>query len=333
MPITPPTPIAGQVGPSGNQPYVSQMNFGQMIGAAMSWNPNCDGSQTSIFINNAVRKLYDRRLWYGLLLKGQLSTPPLVTGGTVSVTVGSPTVTGTGTSWTANLVGRSLRVGYTNPIYNIIAVNVGAQTLTLELPWAGITYPNIGYFIAQYYYSIPNIKYIYSAKNLQLQYRLWCGVTQEFLDNVDPSRLQLVYTKAIASMPPDKDGNWQCELWPASTIQQALPYLAYVQPPNLVNDSDVLPAYIRADIIVNHAIADVLRYRMLENKWYPPAIAMQISKEKMAEFESEALRMEWADEQLLRQDIITWEEQMPMADLGLSGAMWDAMSPVLGGGW
>jgi len=33
----------------------------------------------------------------------------------------------------------------------IIAMNQFTQTLTLELPWAGVSYPTgIGYFIAQY---------------------------------------------------------------------------------------------------------------------------------------------------------------------------------------
>jgi hypothetical protein len=331
MSLTPPIPIAGQVGPSGRLPYVQQMNFGQMIGQCVAWNPNLDPSQAAVNINSAVRKLYDRRLWYGLMVKGQIVTPGFYSVGQVNLTLGSASVVGIGTSFNASMVGQALRVGYTNPIYNIIAVP-NATTLILELPWGAPSFGPTGYYITQYYYSIPNVKYIYSAKNLQLQYRLWTNVAQNFLENVDPSRLRVMYPWVIATMPPDPNGNYQVELWPASLNQQAIPYLAYVQPPNLVNDSDSLPAYIRCDVVVAHATADALRYRTKDNPYYSEAVALQIASEKMKEFEMEARMMEAADENAFRQDVQNSWEQFPYLDAmtgqRLGGSMIAAMSPV-----
>lgn len=303
--------IANQIGPtSAVTPYVQQMNFAQMIGQLLSYNPNFSSSQADVTLNSIVRKVYDRRLWYGLMVKGQIVTPGTTTGGTIALTLGSASVVGTGTAFTASMIGQSLRVGFINPIYNIINVDVTNQVLTLELPWGSPSVSATGYFITQYYYSFPNLNYFYSVKNLQLMYRLWTNLTQAFLDNVDPSRMQLIYPKVVAQMPPDTNGNYQVELWPASQIQQALPYLAYVQPPNLVNDGDSLPPYIRADIVVAHGIADALMWRPKDNSFYSESSAMTIASAKMKEFESELVRMEWQDENRYRQDCLNFAETL-----------------------
>lgn len=338
-----PVQIPNQVNPTynvtGNLPYSQQQNFGQLKGEVAQWNPNADFPMIDTWINNALRVLLDRRLWYGLLVKGQIVSSGLYSTGTVTTVAGSPTVTGIGTAWTTALVGQALRVGYTSPIYNIVAVNPVAQTLTLELPWGGFAYSGIGYYITQYYYSIPNIKFIYTAVNLQLQYRLWTNVAQTLLDNIDPSRLRVLYPYVLATMPPDPQGNYQVEMWPASCTPIAFPYKAYVQPPNLVNDSDSLPPFIRCDVVVARAISDALRYRTKDNPYYSEVVALQIAKEKMAEFESEVARMEGMDENLWRQDYLNSNETYPYLDLltGLrpGGDFIRAMTPEsgYGDGW
>src|SRR5687768_16580200 len=51
--------------------------------------------------------------------------------GTVTVAAGSGTVTGAGTAWTAAMVGRQIRIAGEYTFFYILAVNTGAQTLTL----------------------------------------------------------------------------------------------------------------------------------------------------------------------------------------------------------
>ena len=153
---------------------------------------------------------------------------------------------------------------------------------------------------------------------------------QAFIETEDPSRLRIVYPWLLATMPPDANGNYQFELWPASMTQQALPYLAYVQPPTLVNDADNFPAFFRGDIVVAGAVSNALRFRTKDNPYYSEAVAMQIAKEKSAEFEAEALHMEQVDENLFRQDVISAMEQFPYLDPRTGarpgGGMYDAMS-------
>ncbi len=330
MPITLPPPIANQITPSGNAPYTQQYNFGQAIGQCISWNPNLDAAMASTMINDSLRKLIDRRTWLGLMTKGQLVTSGFYSTGQVITTLNSNEIQGVGTSWTTALIGQSIRVGYTAPIYNILNVNVPDQILTIELPFGcNFTSPS-GYFITQYYYSFPNIKYIYSAKNLQLQYRLWTNMPQQFIETVDPARLRIVYPWLMATMPPDTNGNYQVELWPASMTQQAIPYLAYVQPPTLTSDDDNFPAFFRGDIVVAGAVSNALRYRTKDNTYYSESVALAIAKEKSAEFEMEALHMEQVDENLFRQDTMSFMETFPLLDprsgARPGGAMYEAMS-------
>jgi len=286
-------------------------------------------------LNDSLRKLIDRRTWLGLMTKGQIITPGFYSTGQVNTALGSNIITGVGTTWTPAMVGQSIRVGYTSPIYNIIAFN-STTSLTVELPF-GCNFPSpSGYFITQYYYSIPNIKYIYSMKNLQLQYRMWTNMPQQFIETEDPARMRIVYPWLAATMPPDANGNYQVELWPAAMTQQALPYLAYVQPPNLVLDDDNFPPFFRGDVIIAGAVANALRYRTKDNPYYSEAVALQIAKEKMSEFEVEALHMEQADENLFRKDVLTFSEQFPLVDPYTGarggGSMLSAMSATMGDG-
>jgi hypothetical protein len=331
MPIVPPQSVVNQITPSGNAPYAQEQNFGQMLGEGIAWNPNVDSAMVGVFINHAIRKIYDRKLWYGLMTKGQIVTPGFYSTGSVSCVLGSPTITGIGTSWTTALIGQSLRVGYTAPIYNIIDVNPLAQTLTLELPWGLSSISSSGYFVTQYYYSIPNIRFIYSAKNLQLFYRLWTSVPQSYLDNIDPSRLRLIYPCIMATMPPDANGNYQFELWPASMTQMAIPYLAYIQPPKLVDDNDNLPAFMRSDVIMMAVIADCLRYRTKDNPYYSESVALSIAAQKQKEFEMEVQHMDQMDENLYRSDVLSFEESWPRLDPSSGiplGSGYDAMLPI-----
>ena len=100
--------ITNQIVPSGQQPYVNQMNFGQLVGRVNGYNPSCSPSVVQNLINNVVRRVYDRRSgrWYGLMTKGQLVAPGFYSTGTITVTQGSDIVTGVGTTFTPSMVGQ-----------------------------------------------------------------------------------------------------------------------------------------------------------------------------------------------------------------------------------
>jgi hypothetical protein len=264
-----------------------------------------------------------------MFVKGQVVCPQATTQGTATATLGSTSVQGSnGTAWTDALLGRQFRIGYNNPIYTIVDVDVTAQVLTLELPWGGPTSTS-GYFIVAYYQNLgPNIKYVREMLNMQLGYRMDCRKTQTWLNKQDPWRQKQNFPWAAVPLVVDPDGNYLVELYPVPWVQQALPFLAYVQPPNLVNDTDSLPAYIRCDIITKFAISRALVWRGPKlNKYYDAAQSRQF----LAEFEGELLHMANADENLYRTQVELYTE---LPEYSTGGATWNAQHAVMaGGGW
>ena len=331
MPVIPPltnVTIPWQVLPTpGVTPYIQQQNFSAMIGECLSWNPDA-AAMIPIWLNGGLRVVLDRRTWFGLFIKGQLTCPQATTAGTVQVTNGSNIVQGVSTSWTAALVGQQFRIGYNAPIYTITGVDPVGQQLTLELPWGSYSSAGTGYFILQYYYNLGgNVKYLKCMTNMQLGYKFRLHMTQDWLNGLDPWRQNQNWPWAAVPMPLDPTGNYLVELYPASWIQQAFPFLAYVQPPNLVNDNDSLPAYIRTDIVTKYAIAKALVWRGPKlNKYYDAAQ----SRAMMAEFEGELQNMAEADENLYRINIAFDGEDYPYYTPG--GAMFEASHAMVAGG-
>jgi len=324
MPVTVPPTIPQQITPSGVAPYNQQYNFGQAIGSVVSWNPSCSIPQIQNFLNDGVREVVGRRLWYGNLTRGQIVTSGMYSTGSVQVTLGSTSVQGIGTNWTQSINGTpitnmSLRVGYYAPIYNVIALDQTRQVLTIDLPWGNPSVTSTGYFLIQQYFSIPNLKFFFSVRNLQLYYRLGTNYSQSFIDNYDPTRLILMYPRLVATMPPDPNGNYQFELWPAANTQQCLPWTGYISPRILVDDLDNFPAYMRSDAIVSYAASQALMWRPKDNPNYSEATALQLSDRKLKEFESRINTASQEDENLWRQDI-TMAEEMQLPLIGPDGA-------------
>lgn len=327
MPLIPNSAVVipQQVLPDGSSPAVNQMATAAALGQIQFWNPDLSQPKLLALLNNSLRKVVDRKCWLSLFVKGQVISPQATTQGQVSVTLGSPIVTGNGTAWTQALVGQQFRIGYNNPIYSIISVDDTAtpQTLTLELPWGS---PSVvsGYFIAQNYFNFgPNIKYVKTMVNMQMGIKFQLHATQDTLNTIDPWRMNVNFPWMAAGMPLAQDGSYLMELYPASWIQQAFPFMAYIQPSNLVNDTDPFPAYFRGDIIIKDAIADALVIGgPKNNKYYDAAESMR----KRQDFEGELLRMANADENLYRTEVTKFGEDMPYYSTG--GAFWNAVHGV-----
>lgn len=346
MPIVPPVtpitpilstggPLVNQVLPNGSKPYVNQQTFAQLIGNVSTENPDMPIPAIQVSLNSHVRKIYDRRTWFGLMVRGQITTLPIVIGGSCQLIQGNNLVQGFNTSWNSSLVGRQFRQGYNTPLYTIIQVDQANQVIALEMPWGGPSNASSSYFIVQQYYNLgPNIKYIHTAKNLIMAWRLHLSYTQQSLDAIDPWRLQTFSPRALAKMPTDPSGNYLVELWPTSCIIQALPFIATVQPPNLRYDTDSLPPYIRTDILAKFGIADAKVFRgPNQNKYYDAAEAGRLRQEAEAELVSLAL----ADENLYRQSLLfKWEEMKMAPDIYAMGGASYAVNHAVeasSGGW
>lgn len=141
------------------------------------------------FVRSRFRDIRRKKLWSWRVAQGQFITPAAYTTGLASATLNSPIVTGTGTAWTAALLGLQFRFGAVAPIYTVVSVDSPTQ-LTLDAPFGGIPPANpTGYQIFTAYLTPPaDFQDFISVKDTFNNYRLWLHLSQEELDTYDAQR-------------------------------------------------------------------------------------------------------------------------------------------------
>jgi hypothetical protein len=311
--ITSPCPL-----PPPNQLY----SFRQLVGRLLQYNPDLPVTVAQALIRESYRRIIDHRSWYGLMVKGSVMVPDAYTQGTVTVTTGSPTVTGNNTNWTPDMIGRQFRIGFQTPIYTIVDVP-NATTLTLDLPWQGKNFSGVGYLIFKNIVSFGDrIRQLLAVVNQTQGYRLRLDIPQEVLNLYDTWRQTTGWTFLVASAPPDPCGTPQWELYPAPTVQQSFPFIAYIQPPDLVNDNDYPWTFIRGDVILYGALPQALTFRgPRENKYYD----MQAAAYYQSLFQQELEKMAAVDDQLYPKDLMWDFARYPFTSLGAT--FWQSHDP------
>lgn len=107
------------------------------------------------WVTNAFRRVAERRRWSWLIKYGQFVVPAVYNTGTVTVTRFATTVTGLGTTWTTDMVGRQFRIGTATPIYTIADVT-STTTLELDAAWGSTTTSGTTYEIYQCFFTPPS---------------------------------------------------------------------------------------------------------------------------------------------------------------------------------
>ena len=317
MPVVTVNPITvpGQV----NQTQIAastQKNFRQQIGEVLQWNPEANALMVKSWLNNAYRQILDKRLWYGLMVRGQIQVPNVYTTGTATFTLGSATVQGYGTSWTTDMIGRQIRSGFSTGFYNIAAVDASNQKITLDLPWGNPTVTQAGYTIMQVWVTLGyNIKMVLWAVNQRQGYPLAVNVPQKYVNARDTWRTTTGWTRWLVNMPPSAKGEPMYELWPAPTFQQAFPFCAYTQTRDMEEDTDYPAAFVRSDILVKEAVKDALLFRK-DSPYYDPTTAAIKHKEFLSDVED----LKMMDDNLYPKDLL-WDVQEGAG----GGGVWDQM--------
>lgn len=294
MPVVPATisyAVTGQVN-LVSQPGSQQLNFKQMLGELASWNPDAPAPMLARWLQNSYRRIIDYRNWYGCMVRGQVNSPATYNTGTVAVTNGSATITGTGTTWTSAMVGRQFRTGMTTPIYTIKTFT-SPTSMELDIPWGEATATGSGYSIFQNVYDFGyNVKQLLRVVNKRQGFNFILGLPQAWLDENDPWRSAIGFTYAAVGHPPSSAGSAVYEFYPIPNIVQSFPFIAYIQPPDLSEDNPYALSFIRTDVIVLGALPDALLYRGKDNKYYNPQVAAY--KDKI--FREELAKMSAMDE-------------------------------------
>jgi hypothetical protein len=236
-----------------------------------------------------------------LLVRGQVTVPSVYSTGTATFTLGSTAVQGFGTAWTPAMINEQIRAGFSTGWYNIQSVDSTHQVITLDLPWGNPTVTSVGYQIVQTWVTLgPNVKRILAMVNQRQGWPMILDQPQAVGNAGDTWRTTTGWSYMVLSKEPRADGSPQWEIYPAPTFQQVFPYLAYVQPPDLVNDNDFPVTFVRSDVIVLPAIKQALLYRGKDSRYYDP----QTAGIKEQEFKEELAKMELNDDNQYPKDVL-----------------------------
>ena len=154
--------------------------------------PAVDFALSQQLIQDSWRTLQSMREWSWRRRSGIFAPPNLYQTGTVTTNVaaGNPTLlTGSGTVWTPDMIGRQIRVGgLLNPYYTIVAFQ-SPTAILIDAPWAGTDVVNQTYQMLQIWYPVPDdFNYFYTIVSIKDAYRLWTNITAHELSMLDPQR-------------------------------------------------------------------------------------------------------------------------------------------------
>jgi hypothetical protein len=231
--------------------------YGQIQDRLINAFPELSPTRIADIINSSYQRLLSRRKWSFLYDVTNLSTIAPYTTGTVDVTQGSATVTGTSTVWTSAMVGRQLRVADDSGFYKIKTVTP-PDSITLDTVYAGITKTAQGYSIFQNLYSLSS-----SCRNLlSIVYQMkLIEKDLYFVDRYDPDRLTTGQPEWFIKRGKDSNGYLQIELWPIPDDAYPLRYSYIKSVSDMSKDSD-LPV-INSTLLEMEATIECLRWSAL----------------------------------------------------------------------
>jgi hypothetical protein len=298
-----------QVSFGGQQAASTQLSYRQMLNEVLAWNPNLDSMLAGRFINNYYRKVIDKRSWYGLKIKGQLTAAAPYNQGTVTVTQGNALVNGVGTNWPVtpqnqpgSIIGLQFRTSFTLGYQTIVNVLSPTQ-LQLDTPYPSQTLSDTGYQIMEAYCNFgANIKRLLWATNQQQGWPMKVNWPVETLNQWDAWRISIGWSTHFFTRAPAPDGSMLAEVWPTPYALQTFPFEAYMQPPDLVKDSDAMVAWIASDLIVKRAAADAIMHPSNKNR---DAFSLQVATQFLGEFKERCEELEQSDNDMDQKDV-TW---------------------------
>lgn len=176
------------------------------------------------------------------------------------MTQNSAIVQGVGTAFTSSMANLQLMLGNQAPIYDIISVDVGAQTLTLSAPFVGASSTGNTYEVTYIYIRMPSdFRELQKVKDPSNNWCLYTNITQEQIDWFDPKRTyssSTPWTLAAATISP-VDGVVRYELYPRRRSAHLYNYGYFKQPALMTAPSDS-PIYpLRGDVIREGALSEL----------------------------------------------------------------------------
>ena len=259
------------------------------------------------WINNAFRRVAERRAWTWLQKRGQFLTATVYDTGTVAVTHNSTAVVGTGTTFTAAMAGRQFKIAG-SPIYTIATFTNGTN-LVLDDEYGGDTDATAEYQIYKCYMDMPtdfhSFMGIWDAESGDV---LNWTTTQSELNARDAGRTNTgdpfcaafldYYTQSgeTISVP-------RYELWPHQTAQAVYPFIYEMRPTDLEDSSATLPRFLHGDVLTEMALEQAAMWPGPSDDKKNPYFNRDLARMHGSRAEQLILEMERQDEEVGNQNI------------------------------
>jgi len=244
---------------------VADSTFQQLWKRLLVHAPNLPVPLAQEFINTAYSRILGSYRWSQLRGFGTIYCPVPYGDGTVSLTNGSTTVTGSGTVWTAAMSGRQLIIGGEAPFRDIASVD-SATSLTLAQAYAGPDLTAQTYSIQLAYPTLPtDFEMFISVVDPVRNWKLWEAFLPEYVDRWDANRSYTADPWLVLPAPPNSAGVRRCELWPRPNVEASF-YFTYQRKPALLASAGDTPIFpVRGDVIREGALAELALWPGLKN--------------------------------------------------------------------
>ncbi len=130
------------------------MTYGQLRLQIKQENPDAGLEKIDGWIQDRYTEILDRVEWKRTEAESIIQVPASYATGTVTATLGSASIVGVGTTWTAAMTGRMIRVGDLSEYYQFTFVDVTHGTL--DRTWEHPDTADSAYRIDQAVYLLPN---------------------------------------------------------------------------------------------------------------------------------------------------------------------------------
>lgn len=218
-----------------------------------------DEVRADILLREKIGALWDSNDWSFRQKDAILTTAAPYTTGTVTLNADRTKVDGVGTAWTAAQVGYSFRHANDNTFYEVTAINVGTQQLTLATAYAGAVFTTAGYRLFQSVYSLA------ADFDQLITMSYWWMLSEGSATSIERYDGRRSFT---SQMPmhfvyrgEDANGVAQIELSPVPATAIGLQY-RYRSKPKVWVDTDIVP--IREDVLVYGCACDALYLLAIE---------------------------------------------------------------------
>lgn len=165
----------------------------------------------------------------------------------------------------SSLAGLQVAFGVGSSLFTIAGV-VSPTQILMDSVWGGAPLANAPYAIRKVYVTIASdFRDFVSVVDPQEGDLLETHTQLKTVDRVDPQRTASGTPTNLIDFQPDKNGNMQFEVWPATSSARQIRVVYYSDWPEMQRPTDRPPPFLDPQLFVDGATADVLRSKVDQN--------------------------------------------------------------------